>query len=107
MSGSRAYDAATADMDPLNLFNHLLRNSHLGDFNAAMEMLHVNLPAFLDQLDHGERDEEYVTDDEGEEEVERSRNLINRGNNVGNGHYGDTDHVDMLERLVCYFYSIC
>jgi hypothetical protein len=108
MSGNAAYDAATAVLNPLNLFSRLLSNSHLDDLNATMETLRVNLPAFLDQWDPGERDEEYVTDDEeGEEEVEHYRNLINGGNNGGNGHYGDTDRVDTLERLVCYFHSLC
>ncbi|KIM83042.1 hypothetical protein PILCRDRAFT_819832 [Piloderma croceum F 1598] len=100
MSGNVAYDAAAAALNPLNLFSRLLSNNQLDDLNATMETLRVNLPAFLDQWGPGERDEEYVTDDEeGEEEVERYRNLINRGNNGGNGHYGDTDHVDTLERL--------
>ena len=97
MPENAAYHAAAA-LNPLNLFGRLFSNNPLDDINATIETLRANLPAFLDQWDPGERDEDdAIDDDEDEEDIDRHRNLTNESSN---------DRVDTLERLVCYFQSL-
>lgn len=96
------HTAAMGNTNPLNLIGRLFRSNPLEDIHATIETIRTNLPALLDRWNIEERDQDDVTDGEGDEN-ERYRNRSNGGNNGDNSDYGDADPVETLERLVCYF----